>query len=370
MRLAKTEIFWSRMDFFFCLIFCWIFLFPRHYYSSIVDRSPCRRHLAPTLIVNMEEHDADTAGEKKRRCSTAPEMLRAEQRKKKGPAASSAPAQSSSTQKVPPRPPGAPKTDENEMPKLSALSSSVLCFQGKKALVLGGTSGIGLAICKQLVQQGAHVIAYSRSTDKCQAAVQQINAEALPGICEAHPLDILECDKLQEAFQAHTGFDYLVAAATGGGRALGPFLEMDMDGFQGSFRKLWGYANAVRYGAPHINPGGSVVLISGSPARKCKPGYVALSCVGGAVENLVRALSKELGARQIRINAVSPGMIDTPMFDGKGPGKAAFLANATADNPLPRPGTADEVAEGVIFCLSNTFVTGTVIDVDGGAVVP
>ena len=165
-----------------------------------------------------------------------------------------------------------------------------------------------------------------------------------------------------------------MAAATGGSRALGPFLEMDPDGFQHSFAKLWGYANAVRFGAPRMNHtgGASIVLVSGSPARKCRPGYVALSCVGAAVENLVRALATELSDKNmnIRINGVSPGLIDTPMFDGKGDGRAEFLAQATASNPIPRPGTADEVASGILFALTNNFVTGTIIDVDGGAAVP
>ena len=238
--------------------------------------------------------------------------------------------------------------------------------------MLGGTSGIGLATCRQLVQEGANVVAYGRSPEKCQQAIREVNAADLPGSFAAHSLDILDRVKLEEAFQSHDKFDYLVAAATGGSRAVGNFLEMDMDGFQGSFAKLWGYANAVRYGAHHMNKGGggAIVLVSGSPARKVKPGYIALSCVGGAVENLVRCLSVELSSHNIRINAVSPGMIDTPMFDGKGDGKEEFLAKATANNPIPRPGSADEVASGILFALENTFVTGTVIDVDGGAAVP
>jgi len=197
-------------------------------------------------------------------------------------------------------------------------------------------------------------------------------ADNLPGSFVAHPLDILDRNKLEEAFKANEGFHYLVAAATGGSRAMGNFLEMDMDGFQGSFAKLWGYANAVRYGAHHLNKdgGSAVVLVSGCPARKMKPGYVSLGCVGAAVENLVRYLSQELASHKIRINAVSPGMIDTPLFDGKGDGKAEFLAKATANNPIPRPGSADEVASGILFALENNFVTGTVIDVDGGATVP
>eukprot|EP00977_Amphora_coffeiformis_P026494 scaffold27147_cov160-Amphora_coffeaeformis.AAC.1 len=252
------------------------------------------------------------------------------------------------------------------------MATKALRFQGKKAIVLGGTSGIGLATCRQLVCEGAHVVAYGRSPEKCQQAVHEINAAELPGSFAAHSLDILDRTKLEEAFRANENFDYLVAAATGGSRAMGNFLEMDMEGFQGSFAKLWGYANAVRYGAHHMNKdgGGAIVLVSGAPARKVKPGYVALSCVGGAVENLVRCLSQELSSHKLRINAVSPGMIDTPLFDGKGASKAEFLAKATANNPIPRAGKPDEVAMGILFALENNFVTGTVIDVDGGLTVP
>ncbi|KAL3923007.1 MAG: hypothetical protein SGILL_001898 [Bacillariaceae sp.] len=247
-------------------------------------------------------------------------------------------------------------------------------LKGKKAIVLGGTSGIGLATCKQLVEAGADVIACGRSQERCDAAFRELELLAFDdgGSFIAVSLDVLDRPKMEEFFAKHAGFDYLVAAATGGSRAMGPFLEMDPEGFQKSFAKLWGYTNAVRFGAPHMKTSGgaSIVLLSGSPARKCKPGYVALSCVGGAVENLVRALAKELSAKKIRINGVSPGLIDTPMFDGKGDGKAEFLANATASNPVPRAGTSEEVASGILFALTNGFVTGTIIDVDGGAVVP
>ncbi|KAL3918811.1 MAG: hypothetical protein SGILL_004062 [Bacillariaceae sp.] len=254
------------------------------------------------------------------------------------------------------------------------MATATYSLKGKKAIVLGGTSGIGLATCKQLVESGVDVISCSRSKDKCDAA----NAELTAAIGEsgasfkALSLDVLDKAAMQKLFEQHEGFDYLVAAATGGSRALGPFLEMDMDGYEKSFAKLWGYANAVRFGAPHMqqNGGASIVLVSGSPAKKCKPGYVALSCVGAAVENLVRALAAELGPRKIRINGVSPGLIDTPMFDGKGAGKQEFLAKSTTNNPVARAGTADEVASGILFALTNDFVTGTIVDVDGGAAVP
>jgi NAD(P)-dependent dehydrogenase (short-subunit alcohol dehydrogenase family) len=247
-------------------------------------------------------------------------------------------------------------------------NASSLRFSGKRALVLGGTSGIGLATSRLLVQEGADVIAFSRSKEKLKAAVDHIDkfcGEPGSGTFAAQQLDVLDRNAMEAIFEANPGFDYLVVTATGGSRALGPFLEMDMDGFQGSFAKLWGYANAVRYGAEHMAERGAIVLVSGSPARRCKPGYVALSCVGAAVENLVRALAPEIKPR--RINGVSPGLIDTPMFDGKGDAKAEFFAKTTASNPVARAGTADEVAAGILFALENEFVTGTIVDVDGGA---
>ena len=160
-------------------------------------------------------------------------------------------------------------------------------------------------------------------------------------------------------------FDILVSAATGGERATGPFLSMDLDGFQGSFRKLWGYANSVRLGAPHMRESGSIVLVSGYPARKSPPGFAAIGSVGAAVEAFARAVAPELAPR--RINVVSPGVIDTPMLRLPEDARAAFLERATAHQPIPRAGAAHEVADAVLFLLRNDFTTGTTVDVDGGA---
>ncbi|MCB1806047.1 MAG: SDR family oxidoreductase, partial [Candidatus Competibacteraceae bacterium] len=156
----------------------------------------------------------------------------------------------------------------------------------------------------------------------------------------------------------------LVSAATGGSRAIGPFLEMDMDGYQASFDKLWGYANVVRFGTQHMSEDGTIVLVSGSPARKAKPGQVSLSSVGGAVEAMVKAVAPEIVPR--RLNVVSPGVIDTPMVSLQGEARKAQYEKMTAGNLIPRPGTPDEVAQGILFMIQNDFVTGTILDVDGG----
>ena len=229
-------------------------------------------------------------------------------------------------------------------------------IDNKKALVFGGTSGIGLATCEQLVEKGANVIAISRDPSKANSVKHnRLSFESC---------DVRIEEDVKKIFEKHAPFDILVSAATGGSRAAGPFLEMNMLGFKSSFDKLWGYANIVRYGTNYLNSNGTIVLVSGAPARRMKPGQIALSAVGGAVENLVRGVAKEITPK--RINSVSPGLIDTPMFSQEGEDRKIFLNSLTAANTIKRAGKPDEVAKGIIFVIENDFVTGTIVDVDGG----
>ena len=233
-------------------------------------------------------------------------------------------------------------------------------IDGRMALVFGGTSGIGLATVIRLAEGGASVTAFGRSAGNIANAKHQA-----PESVRFEQVDVLDREALARTFAANAPFDILVNAATGGERATGPFLSMDLDGFQGSFRKLWGYTNTVRLGAEYMSDDGTIVLVSGSPARRVPPGYIAISTVGNAVEGFVRGMAGELAPR--RINVVSPGVIDTPMFSMSGEARSAFLDNATAKHLIPRAGTADEVADGILFVIGNDFVTGTTVDVDGGS---
>jgi NAD(P)-dependent dehydrogenase (short-subunit alcohol dehydrogenase family) len=115
----------------------------------------------------------------------------------------------------------------------------------------------------------------------------------------------------------------------------------------------------------HLNEGGSITLVSGSPARKAQPGQTALSAVGGAVEAMVRSVAKKIAPRH-RINVVSPGIIDTPMMKIQGAEREALFNKMTRGNLIPRAGTPEEAAQGMLFLIKNDFVTGTTVDVDGG----
>jgi NAD(P)-dependent dehydrogenase (short-subunit alcohol dehydrogenase family) len=226
-------------------------------------------------------------------------------------------------------------------------------LSGKKAVVFGGTSGIGASVTDQLLTAGATVVAISRN----------------PDMAARDGLTILSADVTDDAsvasvLQECAPFDILVSTATGGGRAMGPFEEMDFDAFQGSFAKFFGYSRVVKLGLPHLVQDGVITLVSGSPARRPKAGQIALSSVGGAVEQFVRALAPEIAPR--RINVVAPGIIDTPMFGPDVEARANMLGGASANHIIPRAGHPDEVAQAVLFTLTNDFVTGTTIDVDGG----
>ena len=226
---------------------------------------------------------------------------------------------------------------------------------GKKAVIFGGTSGIGLAASKQLADLGAKVVAVSRNPER---------AGDVPSGIALKQCDAIDREAVAQLLKECAPIDILISAATGGQRAIGPFLEMDMDGYRASFDKLWGYANVLRFGAEHVVDDGTIVLVSGAPARKCKPGQVSLSSVGGAVEALVRAVAPEIAPK--RLNVVSPGTIDTPMVPLEGEERRELYENATAKNLIRRAGKADEVAQAIVFMVQNDFVTGTTIDVDGG----
>ena len=235
-------------------------------------------------------------------------------------------------------------------------------MDGMNVVVIGGTSGIGLATAISSAQRGASVFAAGRSLDKieaCQASYPDI---------QFRQVDTHDPEGLSALFSEAGPIHHLVGAATGATRTNGPFMSQTDEQFRAAFDKFWGYTHVVRQGVPHLVEDASITLVSGTPARKCNPGMISVSCTGCAVEGFVRALTPELAP--IRINGVAPGIIDTPMFDHFGEKKAATLDAIGANFPLGRVGQPEEVAEAILLCMSNTYMTGVVIDVDGGALLP
>ena len=230
---------------------------------------------------------------------------------------------------------------------------------GKNVVIIGGTAGIGLAAAQAAVAAGAKVWVAGRSQGHIDNAIALAK-----GTFEVRQADTHNADQLKAIFEEVGTIDHLVSAAVGGERTLKPFLEQTEEQFKAAYDKLWGYGKVVRTGAPYLAKDASVTLVSGSPARKLAVGQSPLSCVGASVENMVRCLAVEMAP--IRVNVVSPGTINTPMFDHFGEKKAETLAAMTQTHLIKRAGTPEEVAEGILFVMGNRFVTGTTVDVDGG----
>jgi len=235
---------------------------------------------------------------------------------------------------------------------------------GKNVVIIGGTAGIGLAAAQAASALGANVWAAGRTQahiDKAKAVSARSDKSF-----EVRQADTHDADSMEALFKEVGTIDHLVSAAIGGERTLKPFIEQTEDQFKAAFGKLWGYAKVVRIGTPYLAEDGSITLVSGSPARKIKPAQSALSCVGASVENMVRCLAVELAP--IRVNVVSPGTVDTAMFDWMGDDKDVKLKGLTGSHLIKRAGMPEEVAAGMIFVMQNNFVTGTTIDVDGGRI--
>ena len=235
-------------------------------------------------------------------------------------------------------------------------------LDNQNVVIIGGTSGIGLAAALQAQAEGASVWAASRSEDKVAQCTK-----AYDGI-KFSSVDTHDVDGLKSLFESVGSIHHLVGAATGANRTMAPFMDQTDEQFREAFNKFWGYTNVVRQGVPNMAEDGSITLVSGSPARKCNPGMSSVSCTGNAVEGFTRAIATEIKPR--RINAVSPGLISTGMFDHFGEKKDETLAAMGKNIPLGRVGTADEVAQAILLCMTNPYITGTTIDVDGGTLLP
>lgn len=232
---------------------------------------------------------------------------------------------------------------------------------GQKIVIIGGSSGIGLETAKLAAAEGAEIIIASRSAHKLEQARAAIGAEAR---VSAYTLDITDEDQVQAFFGELKAFDHLVvtAAETSGG----PFLTTDSSAARRLMdNKFWGQYYAAKYAAPKLHPAGSVTLFSGIVAFKPMTGSSMLGAVNAAVANLARTLALELAP--LRVNTVSPGIIDTPSRAGMAEeARNSFYSSLAARLPAQRVGTAADAARGVLYLMHNTFVTGTVLHIEGG----
>jgi NAD(P)-dependent dehydrogenase (short-subunit alcohol dehydrogenase family) len=238
------------------------------------------------------------------------------------------------------------------------VNGEFAALRDKHVVVIGGGAGIGRAVAARAVQAGARVTIASRNAARIGEA-----AAALGGSVTGATVDQTDAQSLRSFFTRTGEIDHLVLA--GSEVKPGPFRSQSIADAQASMAsKFWGQYAAIK--AARVAPTGSIVLFSGAASRKVNAGVPALSAINAAIEALGRALAIELAP--IRVNVVSPGIIDTDLWAGiPKETRAAALAKFTENNPVARPGTAGEVAAIVLAMLANTFMTGTVVDIDGGA---
>jgi NAD(P)-dependent dehydrogenase (short-subunit alcohol dehydrogenase family) len=232
-------------------------------------------------------------------------------------------------------------------------------LRGARVAVIGGTSGIGLAVARASAQAGARVVVASRSAERLEAA-----RAAIPGV-EAHPLDTTCPDSVGRFFAELGTVDHLVITAADA--AMGRLADLDLAEARAFLdSKLWGPYTVVKEAAPRMSRQGSITLFSGAAARRASPGFALGSAINAAVEALAVSLAAELAP--VRVNAVSPGIIETPVWQRWAPPEVREQVFGTLVGRLAtgRPGTAEEVAALVLFVLSAPYVTGSVLSIDGG----
>jgi NAD(P)-dependent dehydrogenase (short-subunit alcohol dehydrogenase family) len=231
-------------------------------------------------------------------------------------------------------------------------------IENESVVIIGGSSGMGLAIAKEAADSGAAVIIAGRSQGKLDEAIRVIAGDVATYI-----VDLSDEGSVMKLFQSIGSFDHLVI--TGSSVKTGQLRELSLADARASMNsKFWGAYMAARYA--QIRPKGSITFFSGILSRRPSSGLASLAAINAAVEALGRALALELAP--IRVNVVSPGLTDTPAYatmpDDARKGMFAAVAKRL---PVGRVGRPEDIASLTLELMRNSFLTGLVVDVDGGA---
>jgi NAD(P)-dependent dehydrogenase (short-subunit alcohol dehydrogenase family) len=235
-------------------------------------------------------------------------------------------------------------------------------LQDKRVIILGGSSGIGLAVAEQASSEGAKVVVVSSNPERVQKAVQSVGGEV-----DGQTVDLSEEEAVAALFTKLGPFDHLIFTA-GDSLRLHELAATDLKQARRAFElRYWSALAAVKYGSPHIRKGGSIVLTTGVAGRRPHKGWAVAASVCGTIEALTRALAIELAP--IRVNAVSPGVVRTNLWQNMSAAERARLYESVGNSlPIGRVGEVDDVAQAYLFLMQEEFSTGQTVVVDGGMV--
>lgn len=232
-------------------------------------------------------------------------------------------------------------------------------LEAKRVLVVGGSSGIGLAVARQALGEGALVTIASRSAEKLQAATAELGGRTSQ--------QILDCTVADEvaAFLDKVSWDHVVVSAAE--TAIGSVRALPLDSArQAMDSKFWGAYHIAR--SAEITAGGSLTLVSGAWSVRPSADAVLQAAINAALEGLARGLALELSP--VRVNAVSPGLIDTPLWSTMDAvARSAMFEAVAAGLPAKTIGTADDVAGAILYLMRTAFATGTTLRIDGGGAI-
>jgi NAD(P)-dependent dehydrogenase (short-subunit alcohol dehydrogenase family) len=234
-------------------------------------------------------------------------------------------------------------------------------LHGKRIVVLGGSSGIGLAAAQAAARDGASVVIVSSRKTHVDKALA-----TLPARAEGQAVDLTDADAMQALFARLGSFDHLIFTA-GTTLQLGSLARTDIAAARGAFElRYWGAYLAAKHGSGNIRPGGSIVFTSGTAGRRPRSGWTVVASICAAMEGLMRALAVELAP--IRVNIVSPYVVRTPLWADMADADRQALYRQNAEKlPVGRVGEAEEIAEAYLYLMRQTYGTGQVLIVDGGA---
>lgn len=233
-----------------------------------------------------------------------------------------------------------------------------MVLAGKKVVVVGGSSGIGLATAQLAKSEGAEVVIASRNAERLKAAAAKLGVTAIPA-------DVTSDESVAGLFKNCGPVDHVVVTAAQ--LRTGPFKTVAMDDVRATMEsKFWGAWRVAR--AADIRAGGSLTLVTGYLSVRPRPGAAIVGAVNGALESLTRGLALELAP--VRVNAVSPGTIDTPIRSSMPEAaRRDMLTKTAASLPVGRVGEGDDIAKQILTFMTVGFATGSIVYIDGGALV-
>ena len=234
-------------------------------------------------------------------------------------------------------------------------------LSGKRIVVLGGSSGIGLAVAQQVVARGGRAIIASSNAERVKQAVATLEGQA-----EGYAVDLSDEHSVEDFFQKLDDFDHLVFTA-GDTLQLTDLATIDLGAARQAFElRYWAVLAAVKHAKTHIREGGSIVLTTGIAGERPHKGWTLAASVCGAIVSLTRALAVELAP--IRVNAVSPGVVRTDLWKNmQEQDREAMYESVGSHLLVGRVGEASEIARAYLYLMQEGYSTGQTVVVDGGA---